>query len=142
MEEILHQLVGSLSHHLQRFYMRSGAGFLPSTVDPSNTTPPKFQRLACKKRILSFWCQINSQGQNVKLFFRAFHTVVFFSGKTHLEPENRLFEQGNHLPNSKSTFRLIIFWGSMIACEFSGAYISWEPKVPPPMPPPPINKDK
>ena len=32
-EEILHQLIGSLSHYLQGFwYMPGGAGFLPSTV--------------------------------------------------------------------------------------------------------------
>ena len=32
MEEILHLLVGSLSHSLQGLYIPSGAGFLPSTV--------------------------------------------------------------------------------------------------------------
>ena len=33
MEEILHQLIGSLSHYLQDFiYIPGGAGFLPSTV--------------------------------------------------------------------------------------------------------------
>ena len=32
MEEILHQLIGSLSHYLQALYMSGGAGFLPSTV--------------------------------------------------------------------------------------------------------------
>ena len=32
MEEILHQLKGSLSHHLHGFYIPGGAGFLPSTV--------------------------------------------------------------------------------------------------------------
>ena len=31
MEEILHQLIGSL-FHLQVFYIPGGAGFLPSTV--------------------------------------------------------------------------------------------------------------
>ena len=31
-EEILHQLIGSLSHYLQGLYMSGGAGFLPSTV--------------------------------------------------------------------------------------------------------------
>ena len=32
MEEILHQLVCSLSHYLQEFYIPGGAGFIPSTV--------------------------------------------------------------------------------------------------------------
>ena len=36
MEEILHQLIGGLSNHLQSIYMgstiQSGVGFLPSTV--------------------------------------------------------------------------------------------------------------
>jgi len=32
MEEILHQLIGSLSHYLQGFIHPGGAGFLPSTV--------------------------------------------------------------------------------------------------------------
>ncbi len=31
-EEILHQLVGSLSHYFTGFYIPGGAGFLPSTV--------------------------------------------------------------------------------------------------------------
>ena len=33
MAEILHQLIGSLSHYLQGLYIPGGAGFLPSTVD-------------------------------------------------------------------------------------------------------------
>ena len=33
MAEILHQLIGSLSHDLQGLYIPGGAGFLPSTVD-------------------------------------------------------------------------------------------------------------
>ena len=32
MEEILHQMIGSLSHYLQGLYIPDGAGFLPSTV--------------------------------------------------------------------------------------------------------------
>ena len=32
MEEILHQLIGSLSHYLQGLYIPGGSGFLPSTV--------------------------------------------------------------------------------------------------------------
>ena len=32
MAEILHQLIGSLSHYLQGLYIPGGAGFLPSTV--------------------------------------------------------------------------------------------------------------
>ena len=32
MEEILHQLIGSLSHYLQVLHIPAGAGFLPSTV--------------------------------------------------------------------------------------------------------------
>ena len=32
MEEILYQLIGSLSPHLLLLYMSGGAGFLPSTV--------------------------------------------------------------------------------------------------------------
>ena len=32
MEEILHQLIRSLSHYLQGLYIPGGAGFLPSTV--------------------------------------------------------------------------------------------------------------
>jgi len=33
MEDILHQLIGSLSHYLNRvFYIPGAAGFLPSTV--------------------------------------------------------------------------------------------------------------
>ena len=32
MPEILHQLIGSLSHYLQGLYLPGGAGFLPSTV--------------------------------------------------------------------------------------------------------------
>ena len=32
MEEILHQLIGSLSHYLGGLYIPGGAGFLPSTV--------------------------------------------------------------------------------------------------------------
>ena len=32
MEEILHQLIGSLSHNFQDLYIPGGAGFLPSTV--------------------------------------------------------------------------------------------------------------
>ena len=31
-QEILHQLVGSLSHYLQGLYIPGGAGFLPSTA--------------------------------------------------------------------------------------------------------------
>ena len=31
-EEILHQLIGTLSHYLQHLYVPGGAGFLPSTV--------------------------------------------------------------------------------------------------------------
>ena len=31
MEEIQHQLLGSLSHYLQGFYISGGAGSLPST---------------------------------------------------------------------------------------------------------------
>ena len=30
MEKIVHQLIGSLSHYLQVFYIPGGAGFLPS----------------------------------------------------------------------------------------------------------------
>ena len=37
MAEILHQLIGSLSHHLQGLYIPGGARFLPSTV--SQTFP-------------------------------------------------------------------------------------------------------
>ena len=36
MEEILHQLIGSLSHYLQGFIHPGGAGFLPSTVPLSS----------------------------------------------------------------------------------------------------------
>ena len=32
MEEILHQLLASLSHYLHFFYIPGGTGFLPSTV--------------------------------------------------------------------------------------------------------------
>ena len=32
MEEILHQLIGSLSHFYRVLYIPGGAGFLPSTV--------------------------------------------------------------------------------------------------------------
>ena len=32
MEEILHQLIGSLSRYLQGLYVPGGAGFLPPTV--------------------------------------------------------------------------------------------------------------
>jgi len=32
MEEILHQLIGGLSHYLQDFIHPGGSGFLPSTV--------------------------------------------------------------------------------------------------------------
>ena len=35
MEEILHQLIGSISHYLQGFCIPGGAGFLPSTVSVS-----------------------------------------------------------------------------------------------------------
>ena len=38
MEEILHQLIGSLSHNLRVFYIPAGAGFLPSTVFPFKGT--------------------------------------------------------------------------------------------------------
>ena len=36
MEEILHQLIGSLHQYLQGFYFPGGAGFLPSTVSTQN----------------------------------------------------------------------------------------------------------
>ena len=38
MAEILHQLIGSLSHDLQGLYIPGGAGFLPSTVRLSTNT--------------------------------------------------------------------------------------------------------
>ena len=34
MEEILHQLIGSLSQYLHGLYIPGGGGFLPSTVFP------------------------------------------------------------------------------------------------------------
>ena len=48
MEEILRQLIGSLSHYLQGLYIPGGAGFLPSTVYIAmfvykNSRPAKFQ---------------------------------------------------------------------------------------------------
>ena len=45
MEEILHQLIGSLSHYLQVLYIPGGAGILPSTVCLIHTrTPQKAQK--------------------------------------------------------------------------------------------------
>ena len=42
MEEILHQLIGSLSRYLQGLYIPSGTGFLPSTVVLMNTLTAEF----------------------------------------------------------------------------------------------------
>ena len=36
MEEIVHQLIGSLSHYLHILYIPGGAGFRPPTVAPKN----------------------------------------------------------------------------------------------------------
>ena len=50
MAEILHQLIGSLSHHLQGLYIPGGAGFLPS-------------------RIVNWECQFIGAGPPLRFFF-------------------------------------------------------------------------
>ena len=59
MEEILHQLICSLSHYLQGLYIPGGAGFLPSTVwctiTPRKLNSSPLKAMMVGRLLLSCW---------------------------------------------------------------------------------------